>query len=228
MRLRLFYMNLRSDQELPYRPDHLRGYLTSAFNEYTLLHQHIDHNQLRYRYPLVQYRVLDDTAVVIGINEGADVLQEIYRETRVIRFGQKVYQIYEKSVTVEEQDFGLSEKFHLYRFITPWIALNQQNYLRYLEFDRNERSELLRKTLTSNFLSASKGLGYHVPDRIKLDIRNISTCQCDLKGTPMIGFTGEFLVNFDIPDLLGLGKSVSRGYGAVRCIDRTATSRGGG
>jgi CRISPR/Cas system CSM-associated protein Csm3 (group 7 of RAMP superfamily) len=44
----------------------------------------------------------------------------------------------------------------------------------------------------------------------------------------MIGFTGEFLVNFDIPDLLGLGKSVSRGYGAVRCIDRTATSRGGG
>nr|WP_292395657.1 CRISPR-associated endonuclease Cas6 [Methanoculleus sp. UBA303] len=108
------------------------------------------------------------------------------------------------------------------------MALNQQNYLRYLEFDRNERSELLRKTLTSNFLSASKGLGYHVPDRIKLDIRNISTCQCDLKGTPMIGFTGEFLVNFDIPDLLGLGKSVSRGYGAVRCIDRTATSRGGG
>jgi hypothetical protein len=228
MRLRLFYMSLRSDQELPHRPDHLRGYLASAFNEYTLLHQHIGHGQLRYRYPLVQYRVLDDAAVVIGINEGADVLQEIYRETRVVRLGQKVYQIYEKSVTVEEQDFGLSEKFHLYRFVTPWIALNQQNYLRYLDSDRNGRTELLRKTLTSNLLSASKGLDYHVPERIKLDIRNISACQCDLKGVPMIGFTGEFLVNFDIPDLLGLGKSVSRGFGAVRCIDRITTNHGGG
>lgn len=44
----------------------------------------------------------------------------------------------------------------------------------------------------------------------------------------MIGFTGEFLVNFDIPDLLGLGKSVSRGFGAVRCIDRITTNHGGG
>jgi hypothetical protein len=227
MRLRLFYMNMRSDQELPHRPDHLRGYLASAFNEHTLLHQHIDHERLRYRYPLVQYHILDDAAVVIGINEGADVLQQIYRETTRIRLGEKNYQIFEKSINIEEQDFGLSEKFHLYRFVTPWIALNQQNYPRYLESDQKERKELLRQTLTSNLLSASKGLDYHVPDRIKLDIRNIATCQCHLKGTPMIGFTGEFLVNFDIPDLLGLGKSVSRGFGAVRCIDRTATTSSG-
>jgi len=31
----------------------------------------------------------------------------------------------------------------------------------------------------------------------------------------MLGITGEFMANFAIPDYLGLGKSVSRGFGAV-------------
>lgn len=32
------------------------------------------------------------------------------------------------------------------------------------------------------------------------------------------GFKGTFAVNFDLPDLIGLGKSVSRGFGTVRKI----------
>ena len=31
----------------------------------------------------------------------------------------------------------------------------------------------------------------------------------------MLGFLGTFSVNFDIPNLWGLGKSVSRGFGTV-------------
>jgi len=34
----------------------------------------------------------------------------------------------------------------------------------------------------------------------------------------MLGFLGEFEVNFDIPDYLGIGKSVSRGFGTVKKI----------
>jgi hypothetical protein len=40
-----------------------------------------------------------------------------------------------------------------------------------------------------------------------------------LKVTPVIGFGCEFMANFSIPDYLGLGKSVSRGFGAVKRID---------
>jgi hypothetical protein len=32
----------------------------------------------------------------------------------------------------------------------------------------------------------------------------------------MVGFFGHFEVNFKIPEGLGLGKSVSKGFGAVR------------
>jgi len=31
----------------------------------------------------------------------------------------------------------------------------------------------------------------------------------------MIGFKGNFMVNFEIPDYWGIGKSVSRGFGTL-------------
>jgi hypothetical protein len=36
-----------------------------------------------------------------------------------------------------------------------------------------------------------------------------------LKGQTMVGFVGSFTLNLQIPDLLGLGKSVSRGFGTI-------------
>lgn len=39
-----------------------------------------------------------------------------------------------------------------------------------------------------------------------------------LKGTPMLGFLGDFSVNFEIPDYWGIGKSVSRGFGTVKRV----------
>jgi hypothetical protein len=36
--------------------------------------------------------------------------------------------------------------------------------------------------------------------------------------TPMIGFLGNFSVNFEIPDYWGIGKSVSRGFGTIKRV----------
>jgi len=38
----------------------------------------------------------------------------------------------------------------------------------------------------------------------------------EYKGIPVMGFTGEFRVNFKIPDFFGLGKGVSQGFGVVK------------
>jgi CRISPR/Cas system CSM-associated protein Csm3 (group 7 of RAMP superfamily) len=35
----------------------------------------------------------------------------------------------------------------------------------------------------------------------------------------MAAFSGEFMANFHIPDGLGIGKSVSRGFGTVKLIE---------
>ncbi len=64
----------------------LRGFFATSFNEHALLHQHVT-DKLIYKYPLIQYKMLDRTPLVLGINEGADVLKEIYDKFSEIKLG---------------------------------------------------------------------------------------------------------------------------------------------
>ncbi|MCG7847567.1 MAG: hypothetical protein MIO93_00095, partial [ANME-2 cluster archaeon] len=59
------------------------------------LHQHHT-DRLIYRYPLVQYKIIDGTPTVIGINEGAEVLKEIYDQYNEINLGGNIYEIMER------------------------------------------------------------------------------------------------------------------------------------
>ena len=64
----------------------------------------------------------------------------------------------------------------------------------------------------------SKTLGYTVPDTIKCDIDVISL-QNQYKDQEITTFCGGFMTNFCIPDYLGIGKSISKGYGTVRKLN---------
>lgn len=48
-----------------------------------------------------------------------------------------------------------------------------------------------------------------------MDIGRTRHTSCAVKDVSMLGIECEFMANFAIPDYLGLGKSVSRGFGAV-------------
>jgi len=63
----------------------------------------------------------------------------------------------------------------------------------------------------------SKGLKYTVDKEIKLDTR-LRQVRSSYKRREIIAFRGDFVVNFNIPDLFGIGKSVSRGFGTVKRI----------
>lgn len=212
--LQTFTLTLTSTRPIRASASQLRGFFATKFNEYTLLHQH-NTDRLIYRYPLVQYKIIEGTPTVIGINEGAEVLKEIYDQYDEINLGGSVYEIMERGISVKNQEFGLADEVHHYSFVTPWFALNQENYKRfYLAGGRAERNALLNKTLTGNILSMSKSLDYQVPDRIhsEIDVRIRKGRQ---KDTNIITFIGTFSVNFLIPEYFGVGKSVSRGFGVV-------------
>ncbi|MDW7732697.1 MAG: CRISPR-associated endonuclease Cas6, partial [Methanolobus sp.] len=125
------------------------------------------------------------------------------------------YEIVERGITYKKEDFGISEKLVKYDFVTPWFALNQRNHRKYLSSDRDQQVELLRKNLVGNMLSMSKSLDYQVPDKIKCHTE-LQERSSSLKGNEILAFKGFFVTNFQIPDYLGLGKSVSRGFGTVK------------
>ena len=214
MNLKTFTLTLASTRPITGSAPELRGFFATKFNEYSLLHQH-SADKFIYSYPLVQYKMIGGAPMVIGNNDGAEVLKQVYDKYDEIKLGEEVYEIVEKGISVKNQEFGLSDKIHSYEFTTPWLALNQENYMKYYGLkDNGERQEFLRKTLTGNLLSMSKSLDYRVPDKIKCDV-SVQIRKRRLKDVNVMTFIGGFCANFIIPDYFGLGKSVSRGFGAV-------------
>ena len=67
-----------------------------------------------------------------------------------------------RSQTLQEKEVDIkpsSEEKH-YKFITPWLGLNQVNYQKYSNLTEwKDKKELLNKILVGNLLSMSKGLG---------------------------------------------------------------------
>lgn len=224
MILHTFTLTLGSTRPIHGSAHELRGFFATKFNEYTELHQH-NADKFIYSYPLVQYKMIGNVPTVIGINEGAEILKKIFDDYQEIRLGENTYQIVERGISLKDEDFGISEKIRSYEFVTPWLALNQENYRKFYSLKgKPERDEFMRKILIGNILSMAKSLGYDVPGQIKCDAQ-VHFRKDRLKDVSVMVFTGKFQANFLIPDLLGIGKSVSRGFGAVRQLK--ANNEGG-
>lgn len=133
----------------------------------------------------------------------------------MVILGQDPYPIYEKELRLSEEEFNISTIPLEYRFRTPWLALSQENYVRYRGAGEEGRRQLLERVLIGNILSAAKGFDYTVNGEITVKLKRLHPTECLLKDVPVTGFYGSFTVNFQLPPLFGLGKSVSRGYGTV-------------
>jgi len=216
MNLKTLIIILKTDLKVNQAAAKLRGFIACKFPDHILLHQH-NGDKFVYSYPWVQYKVIDEHLIVVGINEGLDDLKKIYTDINSINLGESSYEIIEKKFVENDVRFELMSFFHQYMFIDPWLALNEKNYEKYQRYGTwKQKKALLEKILIGNILSMSKSLGYTVPAPIKANIINMKEVPTKLKGTPMLGFLGTFSINFEIPDYWGIGKSVSRGFGTVK------------
>lgn len=197
----------------------LRGFFASG-QENDLLHNHTQQGGELYRYPLVQYKIVDGIPVVVAVGDGIPALQPLVVSRQELVLGNRTYPRGQLFMELEDELLGDTEERFIYRFVTPWFGLNQENHRRYVQSGPEERKTLLERVLTGNLLSLAKGLGVTV-DRRLLVAAALEEESVPFKNETVLGFTGGFSVNFRIPCLLGLGKSVSRGFGAVRMeLDR--------
>lgn len=216
MKLRTALLTFGFNEPVCARADRLRGFFATHFGEFRLVHHHLEGNRLLYRTPLIQYKVVNRQPLVLGVNEGADILRQIYEQLEFIRIGKTDYRLEYKRLYLGEERFGESAGVRSYTFLSPWLALNEQNYQHYVcAGSPQARRELLERILVGNILSLAKGLGYTVNAVLTAEFETLREVRTTLKGTPMLGFVGSFRVNFEIPEYLGLGKSVSRGFGTI-------------
>jgi len=149
-----------------------------------------------------------------------DAIKQIESVLNELSLNRETYKIVEKKSNESEVTFGVAGDKIVYSFLTPWLALNAKNYEKYQMLGTwGKKKELLEKILIGNIISMSKSLGYTVPAPIEANIHHLKEVKTSLKGTPMLGFLGNFSVNFEIPDYWGIGKSVSRGFGTVERVN---------
>ena len=195
----------------------LRGFFATQFNEFMYLHQH-NHDKFLYQYPLVQYKMINKKPYVVGIQEGGELLKYIFDQFTEITLGNTVYSIVEKEIKIKTVSFGLSNELITYSFLTPWYGLNRFNYKKFYQLPSWEnRHAFLEHTLIGNILSMSKSLKYQVLKKIECQLFT-HMIKTEAKNYQIIGFLGHFTTNFIIPEYLGLGKSVSRGFGTIQQI----------
>lgn len=196
------------------RVDHLRAAIALVKPELDLLHQH-GRNGLIYRYPRVIYRVVDQDPTIIAVEEGIDVLSALTLVGAELRFGAFTHRIVEANLDIDEHAIGPSYLPCHYYFTAPWLALNQENHARFERMDAKSRWMLLHTQIANNCLSLAKSFGLRITTRLT-GFANVRPVPVRFKNVEMLGFLGEFDVNFNIPEGLGLGKSVSKGFGAAR------------
>jgi hypothetical protein len=216
MKLKTLFLILNTSKQIEEDASKLRGYIANRFKEYPILHHHIEEAGYLYTYPRIQYKQIEGTALILGIEEGAGVLKNIADDLTELKLGKNVYKVASIQMTQMNAEFGPCRENNHYKFVTHWLALNPANYEKYKEIRVwKEKKEFLNGILAGNILSMCKGLDYVVDRKLYVHSR-LDDEKVEFKGVPMIGFTGEFRVNFRIPEFFGLGKGVSQGFGVVK------------
>lgn len=170
-----------------------------------------------YFYPRVQYKVIRGGPIIAAVGEGCQLLWEIYRKLDELNDGQPHWKIVEKRLIDRKAKFGLTDRYVKYRFLTPWLALPEEVFRRFLQADDNGRQKMLSKALEGHFRSIAQSLNYSIEGEmhIKTNIKPKYIFQKDIR---VAGLFGSFIANFELPSFLGIGKSVSRGFGTVKQV----------
>lgn len=217
MKYNIVNLIIKTDSKLTASPAKVRGFFGNIYKDFPILHNHYANDRFLYSYPYVQYKIINGEIVVVGIDEGADLIKKIAPELSVLSLD-KEYNITEKLIHEKEMDIKPSSEEKHYKFLTPWLGLNQKNYQKYSHTnDWKDKKEILNKILVGNLLSMSKSLGIIVNKKLYAKT-HFNEKIVKYKGVKINAFTGEFKIYYDIPDFFGLGKGVSQGFGCVKQI----------
>ncbi len=195
----------------------LRGYFGDFFREHSpLLHNHLEGGELRYAYPLVQYKVIDGVPILVGVNDGAELLLELFLQVGELVIDGQTYALHHKDLRCQEALAGYSEDLYRYRFDTLYMALNQENHAAFLRATPQQRQQQLNMLIRNHILAAFKGMGVWLDPQQRIIVQaELQQRQTQFKNQRMSAFAGYFTTNALLPHWIGIGKSVSRGFGAV-------------
>lgn len=199
----------------------IRKYFVNTY-PHPVFHNHYPNGKSIYRSrgAPFQFKTINNEIFILALNEGVDFARSFqWPKNITITLGRKKEQVeFElSSEMIKQASFRLLSDMQCYRNISPYIALNQDKYKTYQSLSNDEKRKYIEKGLTDHILTTAKWCGITVNHWIQAILiqkrtRNPIRIKDDLFFIP---FDVMFECNTDIPDYIGIGKFVSRGYGTV-------------
>jgi len=196
--------------------------ISKVGRENVLFHHHLDDSKYLYKYPLIQYKSIGRSPSIICIDVGVDEIHKYFEQRgwdivvngRLIEMKISRLELNQFVMQVWDKHFSYS--------IYNWIALNQQNYQKYLKLESMaERISFLENTLKANILAFAKGIDWIIEKQIEVRILTMKDPYIvNVKKNSLMAFNLDFKTNVFLPNFIGLGKSVSKGYGVIRNIKK--------
>ena len=188
----------------------LRGFLADKYRKNTVFHNHLS-DGYNYTYPKLQYKLIKNMLSIMGIGEDVtEINKKLFEEIDYLNIdGNLIFDIQKEIEIFDDEIEFMGDKMYEYRFVTPYLPLNDKNFSKYLR-----RDYTLEQAITNNILEVLKGLGIWLEKENKIYVSaDLQITSRDLKNVNMIAFIGNFYTNIKFPDYFSLGKRKSLGYG---------------
>jgi len=211
--MKLAIATIHSDRKFTFHDvERLRGYVGNTYKQEILFHNHLDEMSFLYQSSKIQYKLIQNHLTILGIEEGADLLVKHLYEMTSITLLNDVIPI-EIELTVKNINLSVGTKFYRYKFLREWMALNEENYMKYREgkFDLNTQ-------LQNNLIEFFKMCNTQATERIRVSGK-FQEIPIRKRDTTVLGFLGARETNVKLPNFVGLGKRKSVGYGTIQRIE---------
>jgi hypothetical protein len=204
-----------------------RGAIAAAVGpEHLLFHNHLGDGQLRYAYPLIQYKRMQGKPVLVCLNEGTDEIHALFQQhIRTLQLGERSVELQVEAIELREWPLEVSPRFFQHR-INNWLALSGENYQRYRTLpDEGARYAFLSQILRGNLLAMAKGLDWYIQSEVLVALHDLSGPRpVRYKDATLMAFDAHFSSNISLPYSIGLGKGAARGFGVVFPKSKTSNS----
>ncbi|MBI5446889.1 MAG: hypothetical protein HY900_37450 [Deltaproteobacteria bacterium] len=197
------------------RARQLRGALAAAFSADDSFHQHDPDGNPLYRYPRVQYRWRRGRGVVAGWLDAAEKVLNAPWLDLELRLGEEAVRIAEVSLRTPGGTFGREDRLLRYRFGSPTLLFNQENYAKYAAMapaaQRSERDRLL----VAQILTGLRGLEIDFGARLYAAFVEAKAEPRRFKEQELLALSGTFVTNAVLPAGFAFGHATSHGFGWV-------------
>ncbi len=204
------------------------AFLEMAGWQNDLFHNHKSKHEHLHRYPLIQYRIKDGYAGIYAIAEGVQAVQQVLANTDwIINWNDQPKLLRVEDMQMQQYQLQTTEQPIQYQVYAAQL-LNPENFKKWQTADDFiERAALLQQQIGNYVMVALWAMGWQQKGSVQVKLQQIRKMQpIRYMGATKLSFDVTFSANVVLPELVGIGRGVSHGYGwTVPMLDKPQPER---